>query len=81
MPALDHAIATMARVGMFDLHIGAEPPLRPVLSPRPHADVWLKPAVPSWSAEGTLYLWDEGAGAYSEASPTLWRALFHKLSP
>lgn len=70
MPGLDYAVAAMARAGMFQLSVGQTAPT--VNQP---TTVWLKPSVPSWVAEGTVFLWDPGTRAYVPATPALWAAL------
>lgn len=73
MPALDLLTVAMNRMGLFALSTGQTAPVVNVTS-----TVWLKPAIPSWSAEGTVYLWSAVAGAYQAATPTLWKSF---LSP
>jgi hypothetical protein len=63
----------MARAGLFRLSVGQTAPTVNQVT-----TVWLKPSVPSWVAEGTVYLWDAAAGAYAVATPFLWNVL---LSP
>ena len=67
MPGLDYVVAAMARAGMFTLYTGQTAPI--VDQP---TTVWLKPSVPTWVAEGTVWLWDASAGAYALATPILW---------
>lgn len=67
MPGLDFVVYAMARAGMFRLSVGQTAPIVN------QADtVWLKPSVPSWVAEGTVWLWDASTGAYALATPALW---------
>lgn len=73
MPGLDYIVSALNRMGLFSLSVGqVEPTVNQITT------VWLKPAIPSWEAEGTVYLWNAAAAAYQPATPTLWQ-LF--LSP
>lgn len=67
MPGLDYVVAALARAGMFQLSVGQTAPL--VNQPM---TAWLKPAQPSYTAEGVLYLWNAAVGAYQTATPALW---------
>lgn len=67
IPGLDYVVAAMARAGMFRLYVGQDAPIV-----NQETTVWLKPSVPSWVAEGTVWLWDAGTGAYVLATPALW---------
>lgn len=69
MPALDLIVSALARIGMFALSVSQTAP-----TVNQATTVWLKPASPSWLAEGTFYLWNPVAGAYQVATPALWRA-------
>lgn len=73
MPGLDYLVVALNRMGLFALSVGQTAPVANVTS-----TVWLQPAIPSWSAEGTVYLWNPVAGAYQAATPTLWKSF---LSP
>jgi hypothetical protein len=73
MPGLDFVVSAMARAGMFRLSVGQTAPIV-----NQDTTVWFKPSVPSWVAEGTVWLWDASAGAYALATPSLWNNL---LSP
>lgn len=70
MPGLDWAVAALARAGLITLSVGQTPPL--VDQP---TTVWFKPSVPSWVAEGTVFLWNAAMGAYQPATPALWNML------
>jgi hypothetical protein len=70
MPGLDYVVAAMARAGLFTLSVGQTAPLT-----NQQTTVWLKPSVPSWVAEGTVYLWNAATGAYAPATSALWTAL------
>jgi hypothetical protein len=73
MPGLDYVVVALARAGMFALSVGQTAPT----ANQPNT-FWFKPAIPSWAAEGTLYIWNPVAGAYQVATPALWQAF---LSP
>lgn len=70
MPGLDYIVAAMARAGMFRLSTGQTAPIV-----NQSTTVWLKPASPSWTAEGIAYLWNSGTSTYELATPALWTAL------
>jgi hypothetical protein len=69
MPGLDYVVAAMARANMFSLHVSQTAPIV-----NQESTVWLKPSLPSWVAEGVVYLWD-GSG-YAVATAELWGVLF-----
>lgn len=73
MPGLDFTVAALARAGLINLSIGQTPPL--VNQP---TTAWFKPALPSWTAEGQLFLWNAATTSYAPATPALWAAA---LSP
>lgn len=70
MPGLDYVVAAMARMGMFQLSIGQTPPTTNQIT-----TVWFQPSIPSWVAEGTVFLWSAAASQYQVATPALWDAL------
>jgi hypothetical protein len=70
MPGLDYVVAALARAGLFQLSVGQAPP-----TANQSTTVWLKPSIPSWVAEGAVFLWNAGAGQYQPATPALWSAL------
>lgn len=70
MPGLDFAIAAMARANLFRLWVGQDAPLSSQAS-----TVWLRPALPSWTAEGIVFLWSAETEAYELATPALWARL------
>lgn len=76
MPGLDWAVAALARMGMITLSVGQTAPIASQLT-----TAWFKPAIPSSSAEGTLFLWNNATGVYELATPTLWAALFVAIAP
>lgn len=67
MPGLDYVVAALARAGFITLSVSGT---APVVSQSVTA--WLRTAVPSPSAEGTLFLWDPVAGVYVPATPALF---------
>jgi hypothetical protein len=73
MPGLDYVIAALARAGMFALSVGQTAP-----TVNQASTFWFQPAIPSWTAEGTLYIWNPVAAAYQQATPALWQSI---LSP
>lgn len=75
MPGLDYVVAALARAGMFQLSVGQTPPTvnQPITA-------WLKPSVPSWVAEGMLFLWSAADNQYETATPALWDALLIGVS-
>lgn len=70
MPGLDYVIAGMSRAGMFRLWSGQMPPLTNAAS-----TVWLKTALPSWSAEASVMLWNAETELFEPATPELWAAV------
>lgn len=73
MPGLDYVVAALARAGMFALSVGQTAPTANQTS-----TFWFQPTIPSWVAEGTLYIWNPAVAAYQVATPALWQAF---LSP
>ena len=69
-PTLDIVLAALARAGLFTLFVG---PTAPTTNQATTA--WLQPAQPSWTAEGTLWLWNAGTSQYALATPALFFAL------
>lgn len=69
MPGLDYVVAALSRASMFRLWVGATPPIV-----NQSSTVWFKPANPSWSAEGNVFLWNAKTNAYELATPELWAA-------
>jgi len=66
MPGLDFVASALARAGLITLAVSATAPLV-----SQSTTAWLRPAVPSTSAEGALFLWDPAASAYAAATPKL----------
>jgi hypothetical protein len=73
VPGLNFVVDALARAGMFALSVGQTAPTANQAS-----TLWFQPAIPSWTAEGTLYIWSPVALAYEVATPALWQAF---LSP
>ena len=67
MPGLDVVVDALARAGVVTLSVSATAPVvsQPVTA-------WLQAAVPSFSAEGALFLWDKVTTAYLPATPALF---------
>lgn len=70
MPGLDWAVAALARAGLIALSVGQTPP-----TSNQATTAWFQPAQPSWTAEGTLFLWNAVTGTYQVATPALWAKL------
>lgn len=76
IPGLDYVLAAMSRAGLITLFTSqSEPTVNQATT------AWLKPASPSWTSEGTLFLWNSSTAAYELATPALWAALFAGGSP
>lgn len=73
MPGLDYVLSALSRANLFQLSIGQTAP-----TSNQQSTAWLRPSLPSWVAEGTLFLWDAATSAYELATPALWSKL---LSP
>lgn len=73
MPGFDYVVSALNRMGMFALSVSQTAP-----TVNQASTFWLKPSIPSWVSEGTLYIWNAVSGAYEVATPTLWQAF---LSP
>lgn len=71
VPGLDFVLSALQRAGMFNWYVGQTAP-----TANQPTTVWLKPALPSWTAEGAVFLWDVSLGTYAPASPQLWTELF-----
>lgn len=74
MPGLDFVVAAMARTNLFRLWVGQTAPLS-----NQAITVWLQPALPSWTAEGNVFLYNADTAAYELATSVLWSRLL--LSP
>lgn len=71
MPGLDYIVSALARAGMINLSVGQAAP-----TVNQATTVWFQPAVPSWLAEGVLYIWNAVTARYEIATPALWRTIF-----
>lgn len=67
MPGLDFVVAALARAGIVSLSVSATAPVV-----NQAATAWLHAAVPSYSAEGTLNLWNAVSSSYNPATPGLF---------
>lgn len=67
MPVLDVIVAALARAGVINVTVSATAPVA-----NQSTTAWLKAAVPSYSAEGALFLWDKVTTAYLAATPALF---------
>lgn len=67
MPGLDYVVAALARAGLVTLSVSATAPVA-----NQSTTAWLRAAVPSYSAEGALFLWDPVAATYVPATPALF---------
>lgn len=67
MPGLDYVVSALARAGVVTVSVSATAPVA-----NQATTAWLKAAVPSYSAEGALFLWDKLTTTYLAATPTLF---------
>jgi hypothetical protein len=67
MPGLDFIVAGLDRAGLVEVAFSATPPVT-----NQAATAWFQTAVPSWAAEGALYLWDSSLLTYVPATPDLF---------
>ena len=70
IPGLDFVVAALARAGMITLSVGQTAP-----TTNQPTTVWFKPSLPSWVAEGTVFLWNSATDEYEPATPALWDAV------
>lgn len=77
MPGLDWLVSALNRMGLFTLFVGQTAP-----TTNQAATVWIQPALPSWTAEGTVWLWNAAlvTPAYEAASPALWVAFLAAIN-
>lgn len=66
-PLLDIVVDALARAGLFKLSVGQTAP-----NVNQATTAWLQPAQPSWTAEGTLWLWNASTSQYALATPALF---------
>lgn len=76
MPGLDWLIQGLARMGLISVSVGQSAP-----TVSQATTVWLKPAQPSWNAEGAVYLWNAADNQYEPATPALWSNLITAVFP
>lgn len=69
MPGLDFLLAALQRLGFVNVSVSQTAP-----TANQPSTAWFKPSMPSWVAEGTLFLWNTTIGAYEVATPALWGA-------
>lgn len=67
MPGLDYVIAALARAGLFTLSVSATAPVA-----NQSTTAWLQAAVPSYSGEGVLNLWNPVTSTYAPATAALF---------
>ena len=72
IPGLDYIIAAMARMAQFKLAVQQTAPITDQAE-----TVWLRSATQSWTAEGTVFLWNKNTMEYEPATPELWHSLIH----
>jgi hypothetical protein len=65
MPGLDYVIVALARAGLINLVVSQAAPATGQAT-----TVWFRPNVPSWAAEGVVFLWN--GTTYVLATPALW---------
>lgn len=63
-------MAALSRIGLFRLVVSPTAP-----TSNQALTVWLKPNLPSWTGEGTVFLWDVVTATYLPATPGLWNAV------
>jgi len=67
MPGLDFVVLALGRAGL--INVVASPVAPTTNQPK---TAWFRTAVPSYAAEGALYLWDADLGTYVPATPDLF---------
>lgn len=67
MPGLDFVVAALVRAGVLVATFSGTAPT----ADQP-TTAWFKPAVPSYSTEGALFLWDSVTDTYEAATPRLF---------
>jgi hypothetical protein len=68
MPGLDWVVVALARAGLINLYVGQTAPVT-----NQAVTAWFQPSVPSWAAEGALFLWN--GSVYVPATPALWNQI------
>lgn len=69
MPGLDWLVAALQRSGILNVSISGTQP-----TSNQATTAWFRPATPSYSGEGVLYLWDSVSTAYLPATRKLFYA-------
>jgi hypothetical protein len=72
MPGLDFVVDALSRAGLINISIGQTAPIV-----NQATTVWFQPAIPSWSGEGQVFLWNPTLAVYQAATPALWNALLN----
>jgi hypothetical protein len=67
MPGLDFVIEALARAGVITVVVSATAPVV-----NQSITAWLRAATPSWTGEGSFFLWDKVTTAYLPATPGLF---------
>lgn len=67
MPGLDFLVAALGRAGILRVVTSQTAP-----AVNQTTTAWFRPASPSFSTEGVLYLWDANANTYAPATPELF---------
>lgn len=67
MPGLDYVVAALSRAGVISLAVSATAPVA-----NQSTTAWLQAAVPSYSAEGVLFLWNGTLATYQPATAALF---------
>jgi len=71
MPSLDFVVAALGRAGLITVTTSATAPVA-----SQNVTAWFKPANPSYTGEGVLYLWNPANADYEPASAALlWQLL------
>jgi microcystin-dependent protein len=76
MPGLDFIIEGFIRAGLILVSVSQTAP-----TVNQSQTVWFRPAVPSWSGEGTVNLFNPATGTYQPATPALWALLLSGAAP
>jgi hypothetical protein len=67
MPSLDFLISALDRAGLINVTFSDTQP-----TANQATTMWFRPAIPTYSGEGVLYLWNASTSAYLVATPTLF---------
>lgn len=70
MPGLDFVVQALGRAGLLRISTSATAPITNQLT-----TAWFRPTSPSFSGEGTLFLWDASLNMYVPATPELFLAM------